>query len=94
MFVRLVQFGIEPGHDSAAQALAADLTPAIAAQPGCQSVVVFGDAADGEYGLFVLWDTQEHADAAAGIIRPKLAEHLAGHITRPPNPRLFKVISA
>lgn len=93
MFARLVRFSIGAGQRSAAQTLADDLTPLIASQPGCQSVTVFGDDADGEYGIFVLWDSQANADAAAGLVRPKLDEHLAGHIQSPPDARLFEVIS-
>lgn len=93
MLARLVRFSISTGQQSAAQSLADDLAPLIASQPGCQSVTVFGDDTDGEYGIFVLWDTQANADAAAGLVRPKLDEHLAGHIERPPDARLFQVIS-
>jgi hypothetical protein len=56
--------------------------------------MVFGDDNDGEFGLFVLWDSEQHAQAAAGIVRPKLDEHLAGHLKAPPDARLFEVISA
>jgi len=54
---------------------------------------VFGDETDGEYGIFVLWETQEYANAAAQLMRPKLDEHLAGNAKRPPDARLFKVLS-
>ena len=65
MYVRLVRFKFGPGKRAAAQALADNLVPAIHEQAGCQSVAVFGDDQDGEYGLLVRWDTREHADAAA-----------------------------
>ena len=94
MFARLVRFSLAPGGDDAARALADDLTPLIAAQPGCQHVTVFGNDRDGEYGIFVLWDSQEHADAAARLVRPKLDEHLAGHVQSPPDTRLFHVLSS
>ncbi len=93
MFVRLVRFKFGPGKHAAAQALADELVPAISTQPGCQSVVCFGDETDGEYGLYVLWDTQEHADAAAAIIRPRLNEGLAGNVQAPPDVRLFQVLA-
>jgi quinol monooxygenase YgiN len=93
MYARLVRFAIEPGYGAAAQAMSDDLAPRIADQPGCQGVTIFGEDGDGEYGIFVLWDTQEHAHAAAAIIRPALDEHLSGHVTRPPEPQLFPVIS-
>jgi quinol monooxygenase YgiN len=92
-FARLVRFTCDPGDEAPARALAGDLAPLIKAQPGCEAVVVFGDA-DGEGGVFVLWDSQEHADAAAAFIRPKLDEHLAGHLTGPPDARLFPVLAS
>lgn len=92
MMVRLVRFGLGEGKGEVARALAADLVPAISARPGCQSVFCFGDDDDGEYGLFVLWDTQENADAAAQVIRPRLEQHLQGNITSPPDARLFDVL--
>ena len=93
MYARLVRFTLDGGHRSEAQALADDLAPLIAAQPGCEHVSIFGDDADGAYGIFVLWDSQDHANAAAQLVRPKLDEHLAGLIQAPPETRLFEVLS-
>ena len=93
MFARLVRFSLGPGNSDTAQSLADDLVPLINSQLGCQSVSVFGDDSDGECGIFVLWDTEDHAEAAAGVVRPKLGEHLAGKIQSPPDARLFKVIA-
>src|SRR5689334_3579115 len=93
MYARVVRFALTTGDVAPAQALADDLAPEIQEQPGCQQVVVFGDSSDGEAGLFVLWDTKEHADAAAEIIRPKLEHTLAGKIKGPPDARLFPVLS-
>jgi hypothetical protein len=92
VFVRLVRFSIDPGSDTRAQALASDMGPLIALQPGCQAVTVFGDHADGQYGIYVLWDTQENADAAAGVVRPRLNEHLAGSVKAAPETKLFGVL--
>ncbi len=74
MYVRLVRFSFGPGKRAVAQALADDLVPAIREQTGCQSVTAFGDDRDGEYGLVVQWDSQEHADAAAAVISPRLQQ--------------------
>lgn len=93
MYLRLVRFGLSEGSRSQAQVLADDLIPAVKQQPGCLSAVCFGGD-DGESGLAVLWDTQEHANAAAGLIRPKLDQHLAGHISAPPDARLFTVLAS
>jgi heme-degrading monooxygenase HmoA len=94
MYARLVRFSLDTGKQDVAQALAADIAPLIEAQPGCGGVTVFGDENAGEYGLFVLWDTEEHANAAAQVVRPKLDEHLSSQVQGPPDARLFKVISS
>jgi heme-degrading monooxygenase HmoA len=93
MYARLVRFSFGPGKGAEAQAVADEISPLIAAQPGCESVTVFGDNSDGEYGIFVLWDTEANADTAAGLVRPKLDEYLSGNVQRPPETRLFEVIS-
>ncbi len=93
MFARLVRFSFGPGKRAVAQAIADDLAPLIAAQPGCGGVTVFGDDSDGQYGIFVLWDSQGNADAAAPLIRPKLDQHLSGHVQGSTEARLFEVIS-
>jgi hypothetical protein len=93
VYVRLVRFTLGPGKRADAQALADDLAPQIAAQPGCESVTIFGDDGDGHYGLFVLWESQAHADEASGVIGPQLAQHLAGKAQGPPEMGLFEVIS-
>ena len=92
MYARLVRFSAGPGFGARAQDLASELGPLISVQPGCQAVTVFGDGSDGVYGIYVLWDTQENADAAAGVVRPRLNEHLAGHVNSPPETRLFDVL--
>ena len=92
MYARLVRFSFEPERNTEAQALADELVPLIAAQPGCHNVTAFGDLGDGEYGIFVLWDTEDHANAAAVVVRPQLNEHLAGNATAPPDARLFRVL--
>ena len=94
MFVRLLRFSFGPGKGAQAQAIADNIAPAIAAQPGCKSVTVFGDDCDGEYGIFVLWNSEDEANAAAQVIRPQLNEHFAGHVQSEPDARLFKVLSS
>ena len=93
MFARLVRFSFGEGRHADAQALADEIAPLIASQPGCEGVTVFGDGSDGQYGIFVLWDTQAHADAASVVVRPRLEAHFAGKVTSAPELRLFEVIS-
>jgi len=93
MHARLVRFSFGPGKQAEAQAIADNLAPLIASQSGCEGVTVFGDDSDGEYGIFVLWDSEDNANAAAKVIRPMLDEHLSGNVQGSPDARLFKVIS-
>lgn len=93
-YVRLVRFSFGPGKHDEAERLANDLVPAIKARPGCGGVTCFGDAASGEYGLYVLWDSQANADAAREVIGPRLQQHLAGNAQRPPDMGLFEVIAS
>ncbi len=93
MYARLVRFSFGPGKHAEAQSIADDIAPLIALRPGFQSVTVFGDDTDGEYGIFVLWNSEDNADAAAQVVRPKLNEHFAGNVQGPPDARLFNVLS-
>ena len=92
MFARLVRFSLKPGLETEVQELAGEIGPLIAVQPGCQAVTVFGDHNDGEYGIYVLWDSQENADTAAAVVRPRLDHHLAGRAKTSPETKLFEVI--
>ena len=92
MYARLVLFTLGPDGRSTAQSLADDLAPAISAQTGCAGVTFFGDETDGEYGLFVLWESEKDAEAAASVIGPRLMNGLRGNVQGPPTMRLFEVI--
>ena len=92
MYARLVRFSLGPGSGGKALEFAEELGKLIVAQPGCKGVTVFGDDGDGEHGIFVLWDSADHANAAAPLVRPQLDKHLAGSIETPPDARLFPVI--
>lgn len=92
MFVRLVQFTLSPKGRSQAQSMADELVSLIKQQPGCQSAVFYSDTG-GVSGLFVLWDSQQHADAAAEIVSPRLEAHLAGNVIAPVERRLLPVLA-
>jgi len=78
--------------EAAAERLAADLVPAIRAREGCLAAVFFGPTEDGDYGLFVHWDTLEHADAAASVIGPRLQKAVQGKVQEPPDIAMFQVV--
>lgn len=92
MYVRLVRFNLGPGSRVVADGIAAVVVPAIKAQQGLESVTFFGDEAKGDYGLFVLWESQAHADKAAEAVGPKLQQALSGVVKGPPEMRLFEVM--
>jgi quinol monooxygenase YgiN len=94
MLLRLVQFTLAESARGQAQTMADDLIPAIKQQPGCLSAVFYGGGDNGESGLCVLWDDQEHADAAAQVISPRLQSYLAGRVVAPPERHLFQVIAS
>jgi hypothetical protein len=95
MFARLVRFSFGPGAFDAAKQLSNDLLPQISAQPGCKSATTFGEQASGEYGLFVLWESREAADAASAVIGPQLQRHLSENNARDSaTMNLFEVIDS
>ncbi|GAC1361041.1 MAG: hypothetical protein NVS2B12_02680 [Ktedonobacteraceae bacterium] len=94
MYVRLVRFSLGPGKEEAINELAQDLIPAISTQTGCQGAICFGNKSSRDYGLFVQWDSQEHADAASAVIGPRLSQHLAGKVQGQPDRHLFEVIKS
>ncbi len=93
-YVRLVRFTLSPSGRAQAKSMADDLIPAIKQQAGCMSAAFFGGGDDGESGLCVLWDSQEHADAASGVIGPRLMKHLGANASGPADIRLFPVIAS
>lgn len=93
MNLRLVQFSLGSGNQAAAEALAKELVPAIRSQPGCQSCSFFADHQAGDYGLVVLWESRDAADAAAGVIGPILMGGVnRANGTMAGAPRLFDVL--
>lgn len=92
MNLRLVQFSLGSDSRAAAEALAKELVPAIRSQPGCESCSFFADFEAGDYGLVVLWESREAADAASTVISPILFGGVQGaNGSMTGSPRLFEV---
>ena len=91
MYLRLVRISLEPGSQSNAHNLANEFVPAIKEQNGCSECVFFADDNTGDYGIVVLWNTREDADAAAPVIGPRLAQAIAEFTDEPANIKLFEV---
>jgi heme-degrading monooxygenase HmoA len=93
MFARLVAFNLGPGQRQTADAMAAEIGPLIRSQEGCSDVTIFGNNSDGRYWIYVMWDTQAHADAAARVVKPRLDGHLIGKVKEQIDSGLYEVIS-
>ena len=90
MNIRLVQFSL--GERSAAEALAKEIVPAIRSQPGCERCVFFADYEAGDYGLAVLWESQQAADDAAAVFGPILMRAVEEGSGTVHSRRLFDVL--
>ena len=91
MYLRLVRITLEPGARSTAQNLADEFVPAIKAQNGCNECVFFADDNTGDHGIIVLWNSKEDAEAASGVIGPRLNQAISEVSDEPANIMLFEV---
>jgi hypothetical protein len=81
------------GGDKKAEAMQImdTMIPFIKSQKGCTDCLFLMHDGDGRYASLVFWDSKENADAAAGIIGPKLIPALNKIATEPVSPVLFQV---
>ena len=91
MYIRLVQFSLGKGKRIAAEAIADKIVPAIRTQAGCDRCEFIADDAAGDYGLVVLWASQQAADASYAVINPMLQPALSGAGATGTSIRLFEV---
>ena len=90
MNLRLVQFSLGPGKQSAAESIADKVVPKIRAQKGCIRCEFFADHESGDYGIVVLWESRKAAVDASGVIGPVLMPAVAS-AGASPDIRLFDV---
>ena len=74
MHVRLVRFSVSQGATAAADAVKANVLPTIREQFRLGSMTFFGDEVEGEYGIVIVWESEDHANTAAISVVPKLQE--------------------
>jgi heme-degrading monooxygenase HmoA len=91
MYAGLMRFTLGRASEAKVQQIVNEIAPLIAVQRGCEDVTVFGNEVDGEYGIYVLWETEGDAELAAGVIGHELDKHLMETVARPET-RLFEVI--
>ncbi|MDA4132333.1 MAG: antibiotic biosynthesis monooxygenase [Thaumarchaeota archaeon] len=77
MNIRLVQFSLGPGKRAEAEGLADKVVPAIRARQGCERAEFFADYEAGDYGIVVMWASEQAADAAASVIGPIMSQAMA-----------------
>jgi hypothetical protein len=73
-----------------AEGIADKVIPRIREQKGCARCEFFADNESGDYGIVVLWDSKQAADAAASVIGPILMGTLKS-ANASPDIRLFDV---
>jgi quinol monooxygenase YgiN len=91
MKLRLFQFSLDSGNQSAAEDLAKEIVPAIRALAGCERCAFFADNEEGDYGLAVFWESQEAADDAAAVISPILMKAISAADGTVHSRRLFDI---
>lgn len=90
MYIRLVQFSLGTGKRSAAETIADKIVPAIRAQKGCERCEFITEDGAGDYGIVVLWASQEAADASYPVINPMLQPALSAAGAKGTSIRLFQ----
>ena len=74
MYARLILVKAGPGKRAELERVAGQMQPLIAPLKGFVSTTALVDDVNGEYGVFMIWESKEAADAAAAMYRPKSQE--------------------
>ncbi len=90
-YARLILFTLGPGTRATAEALADEMISTVKAQKGFEDISFLVDAEAGEYGAFVVWDSQENADVAKEALVPVLLSKIGDMVKSPPSIKLFEV---
>ena len=91
MYARLVLFSLGSGMRSKAEEIMEEMSPRAKARKGFKSANFLSNEADGEYGVFILWDTKQDAEDAKEALLPILQSKLTGVAKNPPSLKLFEV---
>ena len=92
MYANLVTFTLGAGKRAAAEKLVDQFAPALGAREGFKSATFLADEATGEYGVLVVFESREDADATFATLFPKLGQALTGIAQGPPTRQLFEVL--
>ena len=92
MYANLVMFTLGPGKRSTAEKLFERFATAAKARKGFKTLTVLADDTVGEYGVLVVFESKEDADATFEALFPQVQEALAGIGQGQPTRRLFEVL--
>jgi hypothetical protein len=91
MYVRMLNFQTDAGNKAEALEIMDTMIPVIKSQKGCSDCMFIMNETDGRYALLVMWETKENADAAAGVIGPRMLPALNKISKKPVSPLLYEV---
>ncbi len=91
MYVRMLHFQTMGHKKAEAQAIMGMMIPFIKSLKGCKDCFFLMHDSDDSYALLVFWETEEDADAAAGVIGPKMLPSLNKISREAINPVLYEV---
>ena len=73
-YVTIGKLTITPGNRPAAEQIADQGAPAVAGQPGFESVMFYLDEERSEYGAISVWASREAAEQADAALTPQFAQ--------------------
>jgi hypothetical protein len=91
MYIRMLNFQTVGHKKAQAQSIMDTMIPFIRSLRGCKDCIFIMHDLDDSYALLVFWETEEDADAAAGLIGPKMLPSLNKISREAINPVLYEV---
>lgn len=91
MFIRLVNFRVDPDKKVDMLNIADEMMAEIKERKGCMDCNFIMKDDSGEYGLVVFWESQEDADASVKVIGPKYLPKINDIAKEPATVKLYEV---
>ena len=92
MYANLTLFTLGPGKRSVGEKLVNQFAPALAARDGFKRATFLADDTTGTYGVLVVFDSKEAAQATWETLSPRLKKALDGIAQGPPTRTLFEIL--
>ncbi len=94
MHVLLTTFTLGPGTKEVADKIGEQFLAMLKGMKGFESMTMFGDDENGEYGGLSLWATKEDAEAALAGTEGPMKESVGSLLKGPPVRKVFKLWEA